>query len=143
MPDIFHNFPINVSPSRVFEGISTHEGLDRWWTKSSVAHPAAGSAYTLDFGPGYIWKAVVTIYQPVKHFELQFTDADEDWLQTKVGFTLTEKKEGTGVAFYHTGWRENNEHYRGSSFCWAMYLRILKRWLEFGEVVEYEIRLDV
>jgi hypothetical protein len=30
-----------------------------------------------------------------------------------------------------------------STYCWAMYLRILKRWLEFGEQVPYEKRLSV
>jgi hypothetical protein len=30
-----------------------------------------------------------------------------------------------------------------SCFCWAMYLRILRRHLEYGEEVEYERRLDV
>jgi hypothetical protein len=34
-------------------------------------------------------------------------------------------------------------HYRTSSFCWAMYLRLLKRYVEHGEVVPYEKRLDV
>ncbi len=35
------------------------------------------------------------------------------------------------------------EHYRISCYCWAMYLRILKRYLEHGETVQYARRLDV
>jgi uncharacterized protein YndB with AHSA1/START domain len=34
-------------------------------------------------------------------------------------------------------------HYRVSCYCWAMYLRILKRYLEHGETVPYAKRLDV
>ena len=41
------------------------------------------------------------------------------------------------------GWPTPHEHCRISSFCWAMYLRILKRHLEFGENVPYVQRLDV
>jgi hypothetical protein len=56
---------------------------------------------------------------------------------------LTPTKEGTQVRFAHTGWPEANEHYRISCYCWAMYLRVLKRHLEFGERVPYEKRLEV
>jgi hypothetical protein len=49
----------------------------------------------------------------------------------------------TAVNFYHTGWPQKNEHYKISSYCWAMYLRILKRHLEYGESVPYEKRLQV
>jgi hypothetical protein len=60
-----------------------------------------------------------------------------------VGFLLQEKDGLTQVSFHHTGWPENNEHYRISCYCWAMYLRLLKRYVEYGEVVPYEDRLEV
>ena len=143
MPDIFHNFPISVSSDKVFHGVSTANGLDNWWTKSSQPGPNVGGIYTLDFGPGYTWKAIVTKFEADKEFELQMTDADSDWLKTKVGFLLNNKGDNlTEVSFYHTGWPTANEHYKISSFCWAMYLRILKRYLEFGEQVPYEKRLS-
>ena len=47
------------------------------------------------------------------------------WLY--VGFPL-------GVAF---------SRQRTSCYCWVMYLRILKRYVEHGEMVPYERRLDV
>jgi hypothetical protein len=71
------------------------------------------------------------------------TKADADWHGTKVGFFVNEKAAKTEVGFYHTGWHENNEHYRIPSYCWAMYLRILKRYIEYGEQVPYEKRLSV
>jgi uncharacterized protein YndB with AHSA1/START domain len=30
MADIFHNFPVNASPEKIFEAISRSEGLDKW-----------------------------------------------------------------------------------------------------------------
>jgi len=138
-------FTINASADKVFRDISTEKGLDNWWTKTSQANPKLGATYTLDFGPGYIWKAVVTKFEENKAFELQMTDAHSDWLKTKVGLILNEEqgKNITEVNFYHTGWPENNEHYRISCYCWAMYLRILKRFIEFGEQISYEKRLSV
>jgi hypothetical protein len=69
--------------------------------------------------------------------------ADDDWMATRVGFRLEGRKSGTWVGFYHTGWPSANEHYRVSCNCWALYLRILRRYLEHGESVPYEKRLDV
>jgi hypothetical protein len=42
-----------------------------------------------------------------------------------------------------TGWPVDNEHWRISCYCWAMYLRLLRRYLEHGEIVPYERRLEV
>jgi uncharacterized protein YndB with AHSA1/START domain len=144
MPDIFHNFTINTSPDKVFNGVSTTKGLDNWWTKTCQASPKAGGIYTLDFGPGYTWKAIVTKFEANREFELQMTEADPDWLKARVGFLLRDKGNNlTEVDFYHKGWPTANEHYKISCYCWAMYLRILKRYLEFGEQVPYEKRLSV
>jgi len=143
MPDILHHFPIRASRERVFQAISTPRGLDSWWTKTSAGEPVEGSEYQLGFGPGYDWRAKVTRSVPDSEFELQLTSAVPDWQDTRVGFALTEKDSVTDVSFHHLGWPEGNEHYRISCYCWAMYLRVLRRHLEFGETVDYEQRLDV
>jgi hypothetical protein len=102
-----------------------------------------GEEYELFFGPGYDWRAKVTRCQPDSEFELEMVRADADWLGTRVGFRLDDRDGRTWVQFSHTGWPAVNEHYRISCNCWAMYLRILRRYLEFGESVPYERRLDV
>lgn len=143
MPDIYHLFQVNASPSKVFEAISSPSGLDAWWTKKSRGNPRPGNLYELDFGPGYVWHALVSKCETDKILELKMLEADADWMETKVGFTLDFRDGATNVDFYHCGWKENNEHYRISSFCWAMYLRILKRYVEYGEQIAYEKRLEV
>ncbi len=143
MPDILQDFPIQATPERVFDAVSTPAGLDAWWTKRSAGRPEPGTEYELDFGPGYVWRAVVTQSDPPRWFELRMTDSDADWSGTLVGFELSPTARGTFVRFSHRGWPDANEHFRVSSHCWAMYLRILRRHLEAGEVVPYEQRLHV
>lgn len=143
MPDILHDFLINAPIARVFEAVSRPADLDQWWTKRSSGEPHEGAVYELWFGPAYDWRATVTRYVPNKAFELQLTSAVEDWQGTRVGFGLEPAEGKTQVRFHHTGWPEPNAHYRISGYCWAMYLRILKRYLEYGETVAYEDRLDV
>ncbi len=47
MPDIFHDFPINVAPSRVFRAVSIPADLDQWWTERSSGEPRLGAEYQL------------------------------------------------------------------------------------------------
>jgi len=143
MPDVTQDFPIAVPPERVFAAISTPDGLSRWWTKRAAGEAKAGSTWELGFGPGYDWRARVTRCDPDASFELQIVSADADWQGTRVGFELTPTATGTQVHFHHLGWPQGNEHYRISCFCWAMYLRVMKRNLEHGETVPYELRLEV
>lgn len=136
MADILYDFPISAPAGRVFAAVSTAEGLDAWWT---LAAGVDGDSYELGFGAGYEWRAEVVEREP---FLLRMTVADDDWRGTVVGFRLAERDGVTWVGFSHTGWPEANAHYRVSAFCWAMYLRLLKRYCETGEVVRYAARLE-
>ena len=143
MADIFHYFPVNAPIEKVFEIISTPSGLDKWWAANSSGKSAIGEIFNFHFEPDYDWSAVVSKYILNKEFELTMQVSDLDWQTSKIGFRLTERNKITEVQFYHIGWKEDNEHFRISNFCWAMYLRILKRNLEFGEFVKYADRLNV
>jgi len=142
MADIFHDFTVKAPRQEVFRAVTSPAGLDTWWTKSSDGKPEEGAQYQLGFGPGYDWGAVVSRCIPDSEFELRFTSALPDWMDTRVGFSLEENDGVTNAHFHHTGWPESNEHYQVSCYCWAMYLRLLKRYVERGEVVPYEDRLE-
>jgi uncharacterized protein YndB with AHSA1/START domain len=142
VPDIHHELPIDAPADRVFPAFITPDGLDVWWTKSSAGQPVVGGEYRLGFGPGYTWHARVTRLRPDSEFELELTEADRDWTGTRVGVQLEPRNGRTYVRFHHTGWPDDNEHYRVSCTCWAMYLRLLRRFIERGEQVPYEDRLD-
>jgi uncharacterized protein YndB with AHSA1/START domain len=142
MSDILLDLPVKSTVDRVFERVSTPQGLDTWWTKEASGRPEAGAVFSLGFGPEHRWRAKVTRCVPDAEFELEITHADADWVGTRVGFRLTPRGAVTWLRFHHTGWPDANEHYRVSCSCWAMYLRVLRRSLEHGESVPYEERLD-
>lgn len=142
MADVLQDFPIAAPARKVFAAISTPEGLDQWWTSSSSGSAALGSEYALDFGPGYQWHARVVRCVPDREFELELTSAMPDWMHTRVGFTLEDRGARTWVRFNHSGWPGIDEHYRSSAHCWALYLRILRRFVEHGETVPYATRLS-
>ena len=142
MADILHDLPIHAPAERVYAAFTAPAGLDEWWTARSAGHPELGTEYRLFFEPHYDWRAVVTMANPDRAFELRMAQSDPDWEGTCIGVRLEPQGTATMVRFYHTGWHEANEQFRVSSCCWAMYLRILRRWLEQGERVPYPERLD-
>ncbi len=142
MPDIRFHFPIAAPARRVFDAVSTASGLDAWWTKSSSGVAKKDAEFELGFGAGFDWRARVVKCVVPREFTLELTHADEDWLGTRIRFQLEEEGGATTVRFHHSGWPEANEHYRISSYCWAMYLRLLKRHVEHGETVPYDERLE-
>jgi uncharacterized protein YndB with AHSA1/START domain len=141
--DILCDFPIQAPPAQVFAAISTPAGLDAWWTQRSKGSARVGATYDLWFPPDFDWRATVTACEPDRRFELEMTRSDADWNGTRVGFELESRGAATQLRFHHRAWPATNEHFRVSSFCWAMYLRLLRRHVEAGETVPYERRLSV
>jgi uncharacterized protein YndB with AHSA1/START domain len=143
VPDILHDFPVLAPPARVFAAVATPAGLDAWWTLRASGAALPGAVWELDFGPGYLWRAELRACARDAAIEWELTHADDDWTGTRVGFALEPRGPATAVRFHHAGWRAADAHYRTSSYCWAMYLRLLRRHVEEGERVPYERRLDV
>ncbi len=144
MADILHDLPIAAPAARVFESVSSGAGLDRWWSLRAEGRPELGDLFALDFGPGYDdWRARVTICEPPRRFELEPVTAMPDWMGTRVRFELASPTpDTTQLRFAHLGWAAPTEHFRVASYCWAMYLRLLRRSVETGEVVPWAQRLD-
>ncbi len=142
MPDILHDLFIRAPRPDVFRALSTPAGLNAWWTLDSEGEAAEGSVWRLGFGPDYRWAARVVRCVPEAEFEWEITSADEDWTGTRVGFRLRNEGGGTALRFEHRGWAGINDHYRTSACCWAMYLRLLRKFIEEGTVVPYEGRLE-
>lgn len=140
MYSILHDLHIKAKPSEVFSLISTSRGLNKWWTLESQGDPEINSEYRFHFGPDYDWSGKVTGLAMGQSIEWTMLECDEDWNDTIVGFDLSNRDNGTQVRFSHTNWKENNEHYRRSNYCWAIYLRLLKRYIEHDEFIPYDHR---
>lgn len=140
MADILHNVYIHESPEKVFRAISSGEEIQKWWTKRSTGNPIKGDVFDLYFSDDYDWRAeLIDIGENVK-CEWKVIKADQDWTNTVFGFMLYERDDITVTEFYHKNWREINEHFKRSSYCWAMYLGLLKDYVEKGNITNFEQR---
>ena len=138
--NIFHNLFINASISNVFMAVSNPKEIEKWWALRCEGTPKLGEEYNLFFGEPYDWYGEVNEYIKDTSFYIKMTKSDKDWNPTTFGFDLEEKEEGTYLCFFHKGWDEANDHFKHSSFCWAMLLNGLKNYLEKGEIIPFEER---
>jgi len=140
MYSIIHNFTIHSNAKKVFEAMSTPEGLNNWWTLKCSGKPALNEEYNLNFTDEYDWFAKISKFEENKLIEFSMEKAMEDWLPTKFGFELNEDGNQTHVHFYHTNWQEQNQHYGITSYCWANLLRQMKDYIEKGIITEFSKR---
>ena len=138
--NIYHNLTINASPNEVFDAVSLPEHLDNWWTLKSSGKPELHEVYNLNFTDDYDWYCKVSRVNSNESFHLKMTKSDDDWNPTTFGFDLEEVKTGTLLKFSHVNWPKENNHYKHSSFCWALLLDGLKNYVEKGAIIPFTER---
>ncbi|WP_440120615.1 SRPBCC family protein [Tenacibaculum sp. Ill] len=138
---VYHNFPIKELSNKVFKAITNPGDLVHWWPLKCSGVPELGAEYNFFFGEPYNWYGEVVKYKKNESFYIKMTKSDEDWNPTTFGFDLFEKDEGvTWVHFFHKGWVEQNNHFKHSSYCWALLLNGLKSYVEKGIIIPFEER---
>ncbi|MBD0823849.1 SRPBCC family protein [Aestuariibaculum marinum] len=138
--NIYHNLFIKASQEAVFNAVSIPEHLDNWWSLKSSGTPELGVEYNLNFTDEYNWFCKVSKLELNKLIAFKMTVSDKDWDPTTFQFELEPHNEGTMLKFSHVNWPEANDHFKYSSFCWAMLLSGLKNYLEKGLVIPFEER---
>jgi uncharacterized protein YndB with AHSA1/START domain len=137
---IYHNVEINTTADNIYNAITSADGLEKWWPLKSTGMPIIGGIYTFYFSPEYDWTAQVTHCEANKYMEWAMVESEEDWHQTSLVFKIEPFAQVCILSFEHRGWREANDHFRRTSYCWALYLRCLKLYLETSETVRYNDR---
>ena len=66
------------------------------------------------------------------HVEWECINANEEWLGTKVFFTLEKREGSTLLRFNHSGWRKVTDMYASCNYDWAQFLASLKSLCETG-----------
>lgn len=140
MHSIYHNLTIKVATKQVFKAITNPEQLIHWWPLKCKGKPALNEVYNFYFSPEYDWLGEVIQLESNRSFKIKMTQSDKDWLPTTFGFELEKVSNTTLLRFSHTGWQQTNDHYRTTSFCWAMLLNGLKNYCEKGVIIPFEER---
>ena len=68
------------------------------------------------------------------------TKSDADWDGTTFGFEIKKAVNGCWLNFSHANWPAINDHFKHSSYSWAMLLNGLKKYLEKELIIPFEDR---
>ncbi len=132
MVDILHRVGATVAPDKVYDALTTIDGLAGWWTADTKGDAAPGGTLQFRFGPPGGFDMKVLEQRPSERVEWEVTDGPEEWIGTHVSFDLKQEDGYTIVLFKHEGWREPVEFMSHCSTRWATYLMSLKQFVETG-----------
>jgi len=140
MPDIIHELNIEAPPARIFDAITTQEGLSAWWTRDVEAQPRAGSVAVFRFGNrSTIFRMAIEALDRGRRIEWHCLGDHEEWNGTQLTFELKPAAQGKGtmLRFTHAGWRSADGWMGTCSYTWAQVLERLKSYVETGERSPY------
>jgi uncharacterized protein YndB with AHSA1/START domain len=104
MVDILHRVGIASSPEKVYDAVTTIEGLAGWWTENTFGTTDIGGVIGFRFGAGGFDMEVVEL-DPTKHVLWRVVDGPAEWIGTTVDWQLKQEEDFTIVLFRHLGWR--------------------------------------
>ena len=131
MQDIMHLIRIHASPERIFQGITTSEGIRRWWTRDAAIEPKVGAPGEFGFN-GRRFVARVTVEELNPATRLCWKVANAAWQGIDIEFALRGDGDGTTLVFAHRGFPRADDGYASATTRWGFYLLSLKRYLETG-----------
>ena len=132
MTSIKNLFHINAPKEKVYEAISTIEGLSNWWTTQTTGENKVDGIIQFRFG-GQGPDIKVTELKPNESITWECIAGPEDWLGTTFSFKLDENEEKTRVRFEQAGYREANDFYASCAFSWGRYMESLRQYCQTGK----------
>jgi uncharacterized protein YndB with AHSA1/START domain len=155
MPNIHQELLIVAPPEKVYNAITTAEGLSGWWTPGSIAIPEKGSIARFPFGPLYHKEMRILELKGPSHVKWRCIAGAEEWIDTTLSFKIhttgnktilnsypeimgqlqQEKdfEEGVLLIFHHDDWKEYSPMFAECSYTWGQFLRSLKSYCETGK----------
>lgn len=137
MVDIIHKVGIEAPLSKVYDAISTVQGVAGWWTRETTGDDKlGGTVHVLFRTPDGREKGRMSFEMkhlvPNEQVVWRVTSGPEEWIGTDVTFELTRRGDYTVVIFGHRNWREAKEFTAHCSTKWATFLLSLKQLAETG-----------
>ncbi|MFY9608899.1 MAG: SRPBCC domain-containing protein [Blastocatellia bacterium] len=150
MATLHHQVWIDAPASRVYEAISTADGLGKWWAPHTSTETDKG--LVLSHSPGgehgdVKMKVTDTVKDRRVEWEIISTHPSRSpasaWTGTHIISEISErenpgawlgissgKRHLAVLEFRHTGWDESSEYFGFCNFAWGHTLLLLKQWCE-------------
>lgn len=148
MESIKHELWIDAEPERVYELLSSAEGISKWWDKQTEKHTPEGIVFEHCPGPDHGTVQFLILESRANSLvrwrciseHPQNTPASE-WTNTEMSFRLGRREISevaterwasaipvkTVLQFKHSGWKDGAKHLPFCSFAWAEVLSNLSK----------------
>ena len=137
MVDIVHRVGIKAPASKVYDALSSIDGLAGWWTQATSGDAKVGGTLGFRFRTengdeiGGFDMDVIEL-RPDEQVRWRVKDGPQEWIGTDIEFTLSRQDDYTIVRFGHRKWREEGEFMGHCSTKWATFLLSLRDLVETG-----------
>jgi uncharacterized protein YndB with AHSA1/START domain len=135
MEKIYHHFIIKAPVAKVFESITSIEGLRNWWTTDTTGSTEKNGELRFGFGgPEMFNKMKVAGMEKNKSLQWKCIDGPKEWIGAELSFRLSTDKDGnTVVRFTHDGWKTINDFFGSCNYHWGLFMKSLKSLCESGK----------
>ena len=137
MADIIHRIGIKAPLSKVYQAVTTVEGVAGWWTRETTRAPGPGGDVKVRFHSpkgdeiGFMDFQVAELGPQEVRWRVKAGPAD--WVGTELTFNLSREGDYTVLLFGHRNWREATESTAHCSMKWATFLLSLRGLVETGQ----------
>lgn len=135
--NIVHRIGVKAPASKVYDALSTIDGLAGWWTERTTGSSKVGGNVAFMFHTpdgqeiGGFTMDVLEL-APEQRVRWRVKDGPPEWVGTEVEFQLSRQDDHTIVMFAHRQWREEVEFTAHCSTKWATFLLSLRDFAEQG-----------
>ena len=142
-----NEFLIDTLTQKLYDAITTKQGLTKWWTEESEIYLHIGGIATFHFGQDthtvmkisklvpnkeVVWKCVE------QHSPRKDTDIADEWVGTTIRFSIKEDIDGKVKLFFtHEGLTSDLFCYEDCKNEWDYFLKSLETYLETGKGKPY------
>ncbi|CAN5389995.1 SRPBCC domain-containing protein [soil metagenome] len=126
-------YHINAPKQKVYEAITTIDGLKNWWTTQVEGSAETGGTLQFNFGDfkGPLMK--VTELKPTEKLGWECVGETQEWKGNTFTFSLDENEGKTRVRFSHDGWEAQDDFYASCCYSWGRYLESLRQYCQTGK----------
>jgi hypothetical protein len=151
MPHIHHSLLIEASPEKIYDAITSQQGLSSWWTPQTNAKAEVNSIARFAFGPDYFKEMKITELEPFGQVKWVCITGAGEWIGTTISFKiqagdaekhpeirgqaeqLKNQDRATLLIFHHDNWKDYTPMFAECNYTWGQFLRSLKLFCETGK----------
>lgn len=127
-----HLYHIDASKGKVFEAISTINGLSNWWTAQTAGNSEKGDFIQFNFADHGGPKMKVIEVVPNEKVVWECVESPHGWVGHTYTFLLDENEGKIRVRFSHDGFPEQDDFYAICNFSWGRYMESLRQYCQTG-----------